>query len=616
MLDYTIQYSLNISQSVAGASSAIVLGWTIIRDVFNMMFIFVIIWVAIATMLDISKWSAKQMLTKIILAAVLINFSFFITEVIIDAGNIFGAWFYNGIITTLSHVNGLGAGASASVSSATGGISLSAGIAAAMGVFGIDNANNASQFANFATNLAGNWSLGDNTQILISAFLRLGIIVFASYIFAYVAVLFIARTVSLLFALVLSPVGFAGSLLPQTQEYAHEWWGELRKNVLLAPIFLLFLYVIIAFTNTSIFQGASNVLGVSTNSNVSAIDPVQYFKYFLLAGMLLYALKAAKKQSGHIGDSLGKMANQLGQLAAGAAVGIGTGGVGIVARSTIGRGAGALSNNENLQQYAAGEKGNFISQFGARQALKATSGLSKSSFDVRGSDAFKGLAKSTGLTSKGLGVDLSKPVLSYQEKKKDIEKNETEFGKLLGRGVAGEQRRATYGAGLKDRILYNVTGSGALAEKVGEDITETAQKGVEREAINAKKKELFKLQLGGRDEIQGLNKQIREANENLAKEAQLLGEANDPRNEKFNMNLSKQQQDKVDELKSNLEKLNKTRTDLLKPIDELNKEIKDLQSAYKITQKLESEEDNKGGGKKKGKGDEEEDEGGDKPDKK
>ena len=37
MLDLTIEYSLNISQTVTQASSAIILGWTIVRDIFNMM---------------------------------------------------------------------------------------------------------------------------------------------------------------------------------------------------------------------------------------------------------------------------------------------------------------------------------------------------------------------------------------------------------------------------------------------------------------------------------------------------------------------------------------------------------------------------------------------------
>ncbi len=373
LLDYSIRYSLDIFSSVQAANSAIVLGWTVIRDVFNMMFIFVIIWVAIATMLDLSKWSAKQMLTKIIIAAVLINFSFFLTELIIDAGNIFGAWFYNGIIGTLGTVANSGATLSAS------GVSLSAGLSTALGVY------------NLYTPTSSVWtyfSLGDATQTLIGAYLRLGIVAFSSYIFAYVAVLFIARTVSLLFALTLSPLGFAGRILPQTQEYAKEWWDELLKNVLLAPIFLLFLYIITAFANTSLFTAVNVTTGSGTTG---AIDPVQYFKYFLLAGMLLYALKAAKKQSGAIGNAVSKISSQLGQLAVGAA----TGGAGLVGQLTLGAAASRLAGSRGLNQAVA--SGGVTGAL-AGLAQKRISGVADYHFNPAGSV----LSKETGYkTEKG-----------------------------------------------------------------------------------------------------------------------------------------------------------------------------------------------------------------------
>lgn len=347
LLDYSVQYSLNIFSAVSGAKSAILVGWTVIRDVFNMMFIFVIIWIAIETMLDIGKWHGKQILVKIITAAILINFSFFLTEVIIDAGNVFGAWFYNGIIGTLAKSGAAVTTACGGTTGVTCTTSLSAGISNAMGMWSIYSSQG-------MTGFLGSFSLSDITQRLITAYLRVGIIGFSAYIFAYVAVLFVARTVSLLFSLVTSPVGFAGSILPQTQEYATDWWNDLTKNVLLAPVFLLFLYVIIAFVNSSLFQNTAGGTGVLGSSGLSSINPVQYFKYFLLAGMLLFALKAAKKQSGALGKMLEKSASQLGQLAAGAVVGVATGGTSMALQATLGRAGSAIANSETAKNLASG----------------------------------------------------------------------------------------------------------------------------------------------------------------------------------------------------------------------------------------------------------------------
>jgi len=393
MLDQTIQYSLNIYDVIngsGGASSAILIGWTVIRDLFNMMFIFSIIWIAIETMLDVGKWHGKLVLKNIIIAAILINFSFFITEVLIDAGNIFGAWFYNGIITIL------GTGTTLSAS----GISLSSGLATALGIYNFYSIN-------AATNLWGFISLASSTQQFIGALIRLGIIGFSCYIFAYVSVLFISRTVSLLFSLVTSPIGFAGAVLPQTAEYSKKWWKELKDNILLAPIFLLFLYIIMAFINTPIFKDMNLTGAVGATSSFS-ITP--YFKYFLLAFMLKYALSAAKDHAGQLGDAIGKVAGQLGQWAAGAVTGVATGGIGLAARATLGRAGAAVSESswaKNMEGNEYAKSTNKYARLGGALLSKVGTGVRTTGKTV-GEQTFDTGGAATGIL-KGLGADVKTP---------------------------------------------------------------------------------------------------------------------------------------------------------------------------------------------------------------
>ena len=364
------------------------------------------------------------MLTKIIIAAILINFSFFITEVIIDAGNIFGAWFYNGIIQTFINAH-------------TGGtsltnVSLSAGLSTALGVFGLYTPTSSTW---------GLFSLADTTQSLIGAYIRLAVVAFSSYIFAYVSILFIARTISLLFSLVFSPLGFAGGILPQTKEYADEWWSELIKNVLLAPIFLLFLYIITAFVNTTIFANASvgtNIIGQAMQPATNGFSPVQYFKYFLLAGMLLYALKAAKKQSGAIGKALEKMASQVGQLAVGAA----TGGAGLIGQLTIGAAASRLAGSKGLNQMVAG---GGITGALAGVAQKRITGVADYHFNPAGA----ALGKETGYNA-GKGYNTMMKDRGEQQKKAAESIVPREKEKLAAKGYVETAENEAYG---KDKKL-------------------------------------------------------------------------------------------------------------------------------------------------------------------
>ena len=53
----------------------IVLGWTIVRDVCNMFFVVIMLVIAFATVLRIENYSYKKLLPKLVIMAILINFS-------------------------------------------------------------------------------------------------------------------------------------------------------------------------------------------------------------------------------------------------------------------------------------------------------------------------------------------------------------------------------------------------------------------------------------------------------------------------------------------------------------------------------------------------------------
>jgi hypothetical protein len=92
ILDYTME------KTVSGEFfniSAINTGWAVSRDVANLFFIFILLYIAIATILRLSSYGMKALLAKLVIIALLVNFSLVITKVIIDASNILAREFYS-----------------------------------------------------------------------------------------------------------------------------------------------------------------------------------------------------------------------------------------------------------------------------------------------------------------------------------------------------------------------------------------------------------------------------------------------------------------------------------------------------------------------------------------
>ncbi|HNX58381.1 MAG TPA: hypothetical protein PKK43_04740, partial [Spirochaetota bacterium] len=76
-------------------SPAVVQGWVIVRDVCNMFFVVVLLIIAFGTILHLENYSYKKWLPKLILMAVLINFSKTICGLLIDVAQVVMLSFVN-----------------------------------------------------------------------------------------------------------------------------------------------------------------------------------------------------------------------------------------------------------------------------------------------------------------------------------------------------------------------------------------------------------------------------------------------------------------------------------------------------------------------------------------
>ena len=212
------------------------------------------------------------------------------------------------------------------------------------------------------------------------------ITLYMAYIFFSIALLFVARVVSLWISMIFSPLAFISYTLPfDIGKMSHQkWWPELFKNAFLAPVFIFFLYLIVLF------------LDILKDLTYNDSDPLfgklmgVVIPFAILFVLLMKAKELAVEYSGEMGKGITKAGAVLGGVALGAA----TGGVAMAARGTVGRVAANLSESNRMKDWAA------RSRIGAR-TLKMTSGIASGSFDARGIKIVgKGLAD-TGLKNLG-----------------------------------------------------------------------------------------------------------------------------------------------------------------------------------------------------------------------
>jgi len=368
-LDFFIYYSTNSSSYI---NSFIDEGWSSIRDIANIFFIIALLFIAIKTILNLNVTNNKKLIGAVIVVALVINFSLFTTKVVIDASNILAKVFYNSIDTKDSKGN--------PVAEKNGQKSVSLSV-----VEKFDPQKLTTGQSVFDLN-----PFGFIFMTLASAVLLL----YMTFIFFSVALLFVTRVVSLWMAMIFSPIAFASYTVPfDIPGFGHkEWWKSLLENAMLAPLFVFFLYIIIQFTDF-----LQNIYSYTEDPSLNAAENgIQHLMsiiipFFLIAMLLRLARKTAVKYSGELGAGI----NKLGALAGGLALGAVTGGAALAGTKLIGGHFQNVANNNELRAKAAS------GDISARRRLDRANKWAGKSFDLRQTGIGRGLSKVTGMNLNG-----------------------------------------------------------------------------------------------------------------------------------------------------------------------------------------------------------------------
>lgn len=280
-------------------SSAVTYGWTIVRDFANMFFVLILLVIAFATILRVESYNLKTWLPKLVIMAILINFSKLICGVFIDFAQVIMLTF----ISAVKEITGTNMNEMLGVSKIL-------------------------EFSDTDVEGISGWT------ILGSVILGVIMMIVAVVVVLVMLMMIIVRMVMIWIYIVLSPLAYLLASFPQGKKYSERWWTDFSKNLIVGPLLAFFLWL--SFASVGGVDGASDIqkmgqagIGVDVdasqkvNATITTAGSYDHMIKFLVSiGMLVGGLMIAQEMGGMAGKIAGKGMAKLQSMGAGAVKGV------------------------------------------------------------------------------------------------------------------------------------------------------------------------------------------------------------------------------------------------------------------------------------------------------
>jgi len=421
-LDYAVQeFIIEFGQGFQnkGFGFAVNNLWMVVRDLFNLTFIFALVYIGFKLILGGDDSGAKRAIVNLVIAALLVNFSLFFTKVIIDFTNITATQVANVIY------NGQPPGTTGSISSTF------------MNQMSLTTTLGPSTASPQVNTISWTYIFGAMVLYLIAAFA-----------FIAGAVLLTIRFIALNFFMILSPMMFIGRVLPFMESQQKNFWKSFLNNAFFAPIFLLLiyfsLYILEQMRQTRTGGSLHDVLNGAGESPLVDVNTIAFF--LLTGGFLIGSVLIAQKMSvigGGAAVSVGQNLRARGQRLVGSMT-LGTGAA--IGQRTIGRAASRIADTDKMKDWAA-------KSFIGAAAFKATNKLGDASFDGRHALNAMGV-KALGKGTKG----------GYETRLKEAKEADKKFAESLGeqkladtKTQKGRDEREAQTKGYREAIERDIT---------------------------------------------------------------------------------------------------------------------------------------------------------------
>lgn len=266
-----VTLALNFNLHITEPGNLIVQsGWSIILNITNLGFVLAIIVIAFATVLRFENYAIKKTLWKLIVAALLVNFSLTISNAFINTANDATKFMMDksGVNTPLAWASAMG------------------------GMFQVQKLLEVDK--NFDNKMKGIAEGTLSTFLTVAASLVFGAVFtfIASITLLTVGILLFVRYVVLSFLLMFSPIIWLAWIFPATKTYWEMWWKKFLKWTFFAPVMMFFMYLALRTMNGTV--AAYGQVPSNFTSNAPITVPMAVIgQMFLVIGLIMGGMYVA-----------------------------------------------------------------------------------------------------------------------------------------------------------------------------------------------------------------------------------------------------------------------------------------------------------------------------------
>lgn len=293
ILGFVIDLNFDILNTELATYKFIGVGWGIMRDIANLGFVLFIILIALATIIRYQEYEAKKLLPRLIMVAILVNFSLAIPTVFLNFSNVLTHYFLDRVGDPSAPIFEGGA---------TGSVRFAYELVT---IFKPQNFIITNPSQEDIAILAGP-ALGVGEGMLNFAssmtarFMNMIFLVLAILVIGTLAILFMVRFIMLSFLLVLGPVAWLTWVIPGLENNFKSWWKKFIQHTFFMPISIFFIYLVI-LTGDGFYAIAQNrETNLFTAEGISNIYKQQLMygaAMLIISGFMLGAIFVGKKLS-------------------------------------------------------------------------------------------------------------------------------------------------------------------------------------------------------------------------------------------------------------------------------------------------------------------------------
>lgn len=286
-------------------------GWAIVRDTVNMFFVVVLIIIAFGTIFGNDRFKWQQQVPRLMVIAIVINFSKTLCGIMIDFGQVVMLTFANALREI-----------------AAGNI---------IQLFGLNQLHSISSDSSAMDgSTTGGGGAGSAFDFLAAGVLSVIMVMVVLVVLLFLVCVLLFRIVGLWVLVILAPMAWfakGAEDIVKTGLYA-KWWGEFKCLVAIGPVLTFFLWLTLAVAGAGDIAVKSGFDVTSESNSADFISDglqLKNFMSFLIGVILVFASFDAASQvcsEGKSGKMIGKMQQPFKNVATRGAAAIGTLGIG------------------------------------------------------------------------------------------------------------------------------------------------------------------------------------------------------------------------------------------------------------------------------------------------